>query len=180
MALFGKLFSGKRQEEEAVQVPVRTEKKIICAPKTIYNPLKGKVIPLNEVEDPAFAQGIMGVGVGIEPEDEFVYAPVDGTVVTVFPTGHAVGMLSEDGMEVLIHIGIDTVQMNGEGFKTFVKDGEKVKAGDLLVQFNREKIKENGYKTTTMVLVSNAAAIGQISDVVSGETEILSPLYSFQ
>lgn len=178
MALFGKIFGGK-QEEQAVK-PKRAEKEIVCEPKTVYSPLKGKVIPLDQVEDPAFAQGIMGVGVGIEPEGDCLYAPVDGTVVTVFPTGHAVGMMSEGGMEVLMHIGIDTVQMNGEGFKTFVKDGEKVKAGDPLVRFDQGKIRKAGYKTTTMVLVSNAAGIGELCLMEPGETDVLSPLYSFR
>ena len=121
----------------------------------------------------------MGLGVGIIPAEGKLYAPADGTVAAVFPTGHAVGMETEDGMELLLHIGIDTVEMKGKGFKAVVAQGAKVKAGDLLVEFEPEVIKAAGYKDTTMVLVSNAAMMGEMSDPVLGAVKPLDELFSF-
>ncbi len=171
MGLFGNLFGGKGKKEE--------EGKITCKAKTIYSPLAGTAIPLADVEDPVFSQGMMGLGVGIIPSDGKLYAPVDGTVAAVFPTGHAVGLETADGMEILLHIGIDTVEMKGKGFKAAVTQGAKIKAGDLLVEFEPDVIKEAGYKDTTMVLVSNAVALGQMSDPVLGEVKPLDELFSF-
>ena len=165
MGLFNGFFKEKRS--------------IVCEPWTIYSPLKGEVIPLAEVEDPAFSQGLMGPGVGIEPGDGLLYAPVDGEIIALFPTKHAVGMKSSEGIEILIHIGIDTVEMNGEGFKTHVKQGDKVKAGTLLVEFDSNKIKKAGYKTTTMILVPNANSIGKLEVTSYGNKEDMEPLCYF-
>ena len=170
MGFFGNLFGKGKKEESG---------KITCKDKTIYSPLAGTVIPLAEVEDPVFSQGLMGLGVGIIPAEGKLYAPADGTVAAVFPTGHAVGMETEDGMELLLHIGIDTVEMKGKGFKAVVAQGAKVKAGDLLVEFEPEVIKAAGYKDTTMVLVSNAAMMGEMSDPVLGAVKPLDELFSF-
>ena len=167
---FLEIFLEKEKEESG---------KITCKDKTIYSPLAGTVIPLAEVEDPVFSQGMMGLGVGIIPAEGKLYAPADGTVAAVFPTGHAVGMETEDGMELLLHIGIDTVEMKGKGFKAVVAQGAKVKAGDLLVEFEPEVIKAAGYKDTTMVLVSNAAMMGEMSDPVLGAVKPLDELFSF-
>lgn len=172
MGLFGNLFGGKGKKEETG--------KITCKAKTIYSPLAGTAIPLEDVEDPVFSQGMMGLGVGIIPSEGKLYAPVDGTVAAVFPTGHAVGMETADGMEILLHIGIDTVEMKGKGFKAVVAQGDKVKAGDLLVEFEPDVIKEAGYKDTTMVLVSNAAMLGQMSDPILGTVKPLDELFSFR
>ncbi|MDO4267681.1 MAG: PTS glucose transporter subunit IIA [Eubacteriales bacterium] len=161
MGLFGKLF-GKD------------------GGKTVCSPLKGTVIPLSQVEDPAFSQGIMGPGVGIEPAEGKLFAPADGEIAAVFPTGHAVGMRTKSGIELLIHIGIDTVQMNGDGFSARVKQGDHVKAGDLLVEFDCQKIIGAGFKTTTMVLASNAAELGEMSEPAAGRVDVMDPLYSFR
>lgn len=102
MGFFDNLFGNR--EKQVSDTP--EGKSIICEPKTIYSPLKGTVIPLSEVNDPVFAEGVMGPGVGIDPEEGKLYAPADGEIVSVFPTGHAVGMKTADGMEVLLHIGM--------------------------------------------------------------------------
>lgn len=132
----------------------------------VCSPLKGKAIPLCEVDDPLFAEGTMGVG--IEPEEGILYASADGTVAALFPTGHAVGIQTPDGIELLLHIGINTVNMEGKGFCPLVEQGAQVKAGDPLIEFDLEAIAEAGCKATTMVLVSNAAMLGQMSEPVTG------------
>lgn len=107
------------------------------------------------VNDPVFAKKMMGDGVAIEPTNGEIYSPCDGTIEMLYPTGHAVGIKLKDGTEILIHIGIDTVEMNGEGFQTIVKQGEKVKKGQLLISCDLNKIKKQGYDTDIMVLVSS-------------------------
>ncbi|KIL45181.1 PTS beta-glucoside transporter subunit IIABC [Jeotgalibacillus soli] len=121
----------------------------------ISSPLNGEVKPLNSVNDQVFASGALGKGVAIEPVSGQVYSPVSGKVMTLFPTGHAIGLLSDDGVEVLIHIGIDTVQLNGEYFSPKVKQGDQVSKGDLLVEFDVKKIQEAGYQTITPVIITN-------------------------
>ncbi len=172
MGLFGNLFGGKGKQEEQAGGSG-------CKPKTIYSPMAGTAIPLADVEDPVFSQGMMGLGVGIIPSEGKLFAPTDGTVAAVFPTGHAVGMETKDGMELLLHIGIDTVELKGKGFKAVVQQGAKVKAGDLLVEFEPDVIKEAGYKDTTMVLVSNAAMMGKMSQPVLGTVKPMDELFSF-
>lgn len=176
MGFFDNLFGNKEKQE----LSTPKEKSIICEPKTIYSPLKGSVKPLSEVSDSVFADGIMGPGVGIDPEEGKLYAPVDGEIISVFPTGHAVGMKTADGMEVLLHIGIDTVQLEGEGFNAVVNQGDHVKAGKLLVEFDCVKIKEKGYQTTTMVLIPNASELGTISQPHIGPVEAMDKLFDFQ
>jgi glucose-specific phosphotransferase system IIA component len=136
-------------------------------------------MPLSKVSDPVFAEEVMGPGVGIDPVEGKLYAPVDGEIVSVFPTGHAVGMNTEDGMEILLHIGIDTVQMEGDGFHAVVKQGDHVKAGELLVEFDCAKIKEKGFQTTTMVLVPNAAILGTMSEPHVGPVKPLDRIFQF-
>lgn len=119
-------------------------------------PVKGKAIPLNEIKDDAFASGALGEGFGVIPEEGVVYSPFDGTVEMIFPTKHAIGIKSKDGMEVLIHIGLDTINLNGEGFETFVKDTQSIKKGDKLIKFDINKIEEKGYDATVCVVVTNS------------------------
>lgn len=133
---------------------------------TLVAPVSGHVVPLSEVKDEAFSSGVLGKGVAIVPADGKVYAPCDGEVSTMFPTGHAVGITGTNRAEVLIHIGMDTVKLDGKYFSPKVETGAKVKAGDLLVEFDMDKIKEAGYDVTTPVLVTNADDFVDIS----GET----------
>lgn len=121
----------------------------------IYTPIKGQVIPLINVKDDAFAQGILGKGVAIEPLEGKVFAPVKGTVTTLFPTLHAIGITTENGVEILIHVGLDTVRLNGEHFKAFVNQGDLIEKGQLLVEFDKKAIEEKGYILTTPVIVTN-------------------------
>ena len=132
------------------------EKTIIrCRAGDVLQPVKGKVIPLEEIPDETFASGILGIGVGICPEDDKAVAPFDGTVIHITETRHAIA-LESNGMEVLIHIGIDTVKMQGDGFVCLVKEGDTVKAGQALICFDREKIKAAGYSDITAVTLSNS------------------------
>lgn len=136
------------KEEEKVEKSLGNE--IIIA-----SPMKGEIMPLSEVNDETFASEMMGKGIAIEPTDGKVVSPINGTVQTIFKTKHAIGLKSEDGTEILIHIGMDTVQLEGEHFKAYVKDGDKVKIGDTLIEFDTEAIKKKGYELTTPVIVTN-------------------------
>ena len=131
-------------------------------------PVTGNVIPVNQVKDEAFASEAMGKGVGIEPENGKVYAPFDGNVDAVFPTGHLVGLSNGNGAEVLIHIGVDTVKLEGKGFTTYVSQGDKVKKGDLLVEFDVELLKKEGYDITVMFITTDTSKDVQ---VLSGRKE---------
>ena len=131
--------------------------------------IEGEAIELSKVKDEAFASGSIGKGVGIIPQKGVLYAPADGEISTVFVTGHAVGMVTDKEAEILMHIGINTVEMNGEGFIKKVKDGQKVKAGDILIEFDIEKIKRAGYDTTTMMVISNSEEYSDIGVLNLGE-----------
>lgn len=126
-----------------------------AAPVAIAAPVTGNVIPVNQVKDEAFASEAMGKGVGIQPENGKVYAPFDGSVDAVFPTGHLVGMSDVNGTQILIHIGIDTVKLEGRGFDLKVAQGDKVKKGDLLVEFDKNLLEKEGYDSTVMFIVSD-------------------------
>ncbi|EHO79879.1 beta-glucoside-specific PTS transporter subunit IIABC [Fusobacterium ulcerans] len=133
--------------------------------------IEGEAIELSKVKDEAFASGSIGKGVGIMPQKGVLYAPADGEISTVFVTGHAVGMVTDKEAEILMHIGINTVEMNGEGFIKKVKDGQKVKAGDILIEFDIEKIKRAGYDTTTMMVISNSEEYSDIGVLNLGEVK---------
>lgn len=132
----------------------------------------GKLIPLSDVPDEMFSQKLMGDGFAIIPNGNVVVAPLSGVAESVFPTGHAVGIKTKDGIECIVHIGLDTVELNGEGFKTLIKQGEKIKAGQPMIQFDKELIEEKGYNLVTMVVFpagyDHSFALGN-KDVVSGE-----------
>ena len=134
-------------------------------------PVSGICIPLSEVNDAVFSQKILGDGAAIIPSEGKVYAPVNGTVSTVFDTKHAIGLLSEDGVELLIHIGIDTVNLEGKYFTAHVESGQKIKKGDLLVSFDQEMIRKAGYDTVTPVLITNTAEFHSIHTDASGNVK---------
>lgn len=151
-------FSQKATKTEKEHTPVRQKNSngpLEHKTEPIFSPINGSVIPLNKVNDSAFSEGLLGQGCAIIPSDGKVYAPVTGRVVSLFPTKHAVGIVTDSGCEVLIHIGLDTVDLNGEYFTAYVEQGQTVNQGDLLIQFNKEEIQKNGYDVTTPVLITN-------------------------
>lgn len=134
----------------------------------IQTPIVGDVVALSNVNDPVFSSGAMGQGIAVKPSEDVVYAPADAEVTIVFPTGHAYGLRTANGAEILIHVGIDTVTMNGEGFEQKVAQGDKVKAGDILGTFDSNKIAAAGLDDTTMVIVTNTADYASVTPVASG------------
>lgn len=133
----------------------KTEDKEETEEISVYAPMAGTVVPLNEVEDEAFSAGILGQGIAILPAEGKLYAPADGQIVSFFPTGHAIGMLSDEGAEILIHVGMDTVKLNGDGFTPKVTEGTHVKKGELLLEFDIDKIKAAGLSVITPVIITN-------------------------
>ncbi|MFG6119683.1 PTS sugar transporter subunit IIA [Thalassobacillus sp. B23F22_16] len=157
--MFKKLF-GKNDKETILTAPVT-----------------GKVVDLTEVPDPTFSQKMMGEGLAIEPSEGKAVAPFDGEVVQLFPTKHAIGLKNKAGVEVLVHIGLETVGMNGEGFEAVVKQGDKVKTGQTLVTFDLSKIEEQASSTVTPVIITNSNEFTlefyNQGDVQAGSTEIM-------
>ena len=140
----------------------------VSSGEEIKSPMNGTVIPLSEVPDAVFSSEMLGKGFGVEPSEGKAYAPVDGEVTTVFDTKHAIGLMSKHGVELLIHIGMDTVKLNGKGFDVKVKTGDQVKAGDLLAEFDMDLIKGEGYPVTTAVVVTNTDDCEEIGEVRTG------------
>jgi PTS system beta-glucosides-specific IIC component len=134
----------------------------------IITPVAGGVVALADVQDKVFASGAMGKGLGIIPADGHIYSPITGTIKAAMKTGHAFGIKSEDGVEVLVHIGIDTVQLEGRGFESAVTRGQQVRAGDLLAVVDLDEVTEAGYDTTTLVMVTNTAQLGSVDPVDGG------------
>ena len=138
----------------------------------LVSPLDGELLPLSEVKDEVFSSGAMGEGVAIEPSQGVLHAPDDGRVVMTFPTGHAIGMKTKDGAEILMHIGMDTVNLQGKGFETLVDKGDEVKAGDELVKFDIDEIHSAGYIVTTSIVVTNSKDYEKVSVVRQGEVKV--------
>lgn len=138
----------------------------------VFSPLDGQLIPLQEVKDPVFSKGVMGPGIAIEPTSETVFAPADGRIITVFPTGHALGLAMDNGAELLIHIGLDTVGLEGKGFEKLIAEGDQVKKGDPLIRFDASVIKEAGLAATTLVIVTNAEAFTEILPQPAGPVSL--------
>lgn len=162
-------------EDPEEETTVSTENKNILNPKDIKinAPVKGEAIKLEEVRDMTFASGMLGQGMAIKPEEGAVYAPCNGTISALFPTLHAIGLTDETGRaDILIHIGMNTVELNGEGFEAFCKMGDQVKKGDLLIRFDLEGIKSKGYDVTTPVIISNTNDFGQIIAEKQGKVTV--------
>ena len=150
------------QEETTGNIPAALQN------ETLVTPIVGDVVALADVNDPVFSSGAMGQGIAVKPSQGVVYAPADAEVSIAFPTGHAFGLKTTDGAEVLIHVGIDTVTMNGEGFEAKVAQGDKVKAGDVLGTFDSNRIAAAGLDDTTMVIVTNTADYASVAPVATG------------
>lgn len=145
----------KEQHKEQLEPEVTVQEKMIKQLE-IASPIKGRVLKLESVKDAAFASGVLGKGAAVLPEEGKVYAPASGIVSALFPTLHALGIETDDGVQILIHIGLDTVQLNGEGFEAMIKQGDRIEKGQLLITFDKEFIESKGYCIETPVLVSNS------------------------
>jgi PTS system beta-glucosides-specific IIC component len=143
----------------------------------IYSPIKGKVVSLKEVSDQAFSSEALGKGVAIMPDEGKVFSPVDGEIVTIFNTKHAIAIKSDEGAEILIHIGMDTVKLEGKYFDAKVAQGDRVKKGQLLVEFNKEEIEKEGYSMLTPIVITNANeftdVVYQVSKEIHKEEELI-------
>lgn len=151
-------------KDDKVEEKIEDEILVDNNTEVLSSPLQGTMVPLSSLKDDAFAQEIMGKGIAIDPTEGKLFAPCDGTVMTVFPTKHAIGLVSEKGSEILIHMGMDTVRLDGKYFDTVVEQGQKVKKGDLLATFDIEKIHEAGYSLETPVIITNTK---DYSDIVA-------------
>ena len=166
----------KEVQEAAVEAEETKEETANVAEVTIVSPLKGKVVPLAEVNDPMFAGEVLGKGAAVLPEEGRVIAPFDGKVTALFPTNHAVGLTGKDGVEVLIHIGINTVELEGKHYHALVAQDDEVKAGQPLVEFDMDAIKAAGYDVVTPVVVTNADQFEEIQTVADGSVNPMDAL----
>ena len=137
----------------------------------VESPVSGRLVSIKEVNDPTFSEEILGKGAAVIPSGNRICSPVDGTVTTMFPTGHAAAVTGDNGIEVLIHVGLDTVKLNGEHFTIHASDGQKVKKGDLLMEADIEKIKEAGYDVITPVIICNSDDFSEVRMEESGDVE---------
>lgn len=161
--LFGGKTSANEQSKSASQQPKSESGSTAAATATatvatIMCPVAGAAMDISEVNDAVFSSKAMGDGIAIVPSEGVLIAPISGTVEALFPTGHALAIKGEDGMGVMLHIGIDTVDMKGEGFRALIAQGDRVEAGQTLIEFDREKIAAAGFEDTTMVIVTELAS----------------------
>ena len=168
--------SSKSASDEAVENEEAVNLSQSFDDSVVYSPLKGKSIPLEEVPDETFATGVLGLGAAVIPSTGKVVAPADGEVSTLFETKHAIGLSLDNGMEMLIHIGINTVELNGEGFTAHVADGDRVTRGQTLITFDKAFIESKGYKMATPVIITNADDYAQIGFAAGGEVTFLDQL----
>ncbi len=171
MGLFDKF-----KKATASAVPVFETVSVSPEPLVVYSPVSGRCIPISEVPDPVFSGGMLGMGVGVWPEGEVVNSPASGTVTVTTPTRHAIGIATDEGMEVLVHVGMDTVEMKGRGFSYLVSSGDKVKAGQPLLTFSRAAIKEEGHDDVVVCVVTNTDEYGSVEVLVTGDVDAGCPV----
>ncbi|RPF47965.1 PTS system IIA component (Glc family) [Hydrogenoanaerobacterium saccharovorans] len=145
MGLLNKIFGGNKEKNNV-----------------ILSPVEGEAVPISEVSDPTFGEEILGKGIAVKPNKGRVVSPVTGTIDMMFDTGHAVSILSNIGTEILIHVGLDTVKLKGKHYKTYVKNGDKVKIGDLLIEFDIDAILSEGYDVITPIVICNTPDYAQV------------------
>ena len=165
MGFFSNLFHKKETAPE----PAPAAKSAPAGDKIIGAPLEGEMLVLSEIEDPVFSSEALGKGCAIEPSKGEVVAPFDGTIEQVAETSHAVGIMGDNGLEVLIHVGMDTVELKGKGYEPKVKVGDKVKKGQLLLKFDMASISAAGYKLTTPVVVTNTDDFASVEPIAAGK-----------
>lgn len=146
----------------------------------IKSPIKGEIYPITEVKDATFKDRLLGDGIAIHPESGRVVSPVDGTVAIIFETNHACSIVSDSGAEVLIHIGLDTVNLKGQYYKSYVSNESKVKTGDLLIEFDIEKIRAAGYDLITPIVITNTSSYKSIEAIKEGHVEELEALMKIE
>ena len=151
--------------EEIPAAPIRRK----AMPHNIMAPVRGRILPLQEIPDDAFASGILGQGVGIVPSEGRIYAPCDGRISTFFPSGHAIGIATDGGAELLMHVGLGTVTMNGEGFSPKKQQGDTCRKGELLLEFDIDKIREKGLNPVTPVIVTNGDKFSEVIPTTQSE-----------
>ncbi|MET3561411.1 PTS system beta-glucosides-specific IIC component [Enterococcus rotai] len=151
------------------EVTVPSVKEIILEDTIIANPIKGNVMSLSEVQDGAFASEALGKGFAIEPIEGKVIAPFNGKIEAIFPTKHAIGLVSDTGIELLIHVGLNTVELKGQYFDTLVESGQTVKKGQVILNFDLEKIREAGYETQVPVVITNTPQYSSIELTTKGQ-----------
>ena len=144
----------------------------------VYSPLKGKAVAMADVPDETFAADVLGMGAAVEPAEGRVVAPADGVVSTLFDTHHAIGLTLDNGMEMLIHIGINTVELGGEGFTAHIADGERFTRGQTLITFDKELIESKGYPTVTPVIITETDDFAEIVKAADGDVDFLDKLIS--
>ena len=155
----------REKEEKKITPQLKSD---VCM--EIVSPMNGKVIALEEVEDEVFKGESLGQGVAIIPTEGKLYAPIDGTIAMVFPTGHAIGIKTIDGLEILMHVGMNTVELNGKGFNAKVKPGDHIVHGNLLLEFDIEAIQEAGYSVVTPIVITNSNSYHEVIADISGES----------
>lgn len=173
--LFGKKsvdaeYDKKQSEKAEVNDALQATPDVATA--TLVSPENGKIMSLSEVKDDVFSSGAMGKGIAIEPTDGVLHAPADGKIIMTFETGHAIGMKTKTGAEILMHIGMDTVNLQGKGFDTLVEKDQEVKAGDPLVKFDIDLIKKAGYPVTTPMVVTNSKDFDEIKQIAQGNVKV--------
>ena len=146
----------------------------------IQSPVQGEACEITQVNDPTFRDKLLGEGIAIRPSTGRVVAPVNGMIAILFETKHACTIVSDQGTEILIHIGLDTVNLKGKYYKAYVKDGDKVKVGDLILEFDMDKIKEAGYDLITPVVICNSADYSKIQTFSGNQVQELEPIMSLQ
>ncbi len=145
-------------------------------PGVIFAPISGSYVPLEQVSDPVFSSGMLGRGIGIEPDNGELLAPADGIVTLIAKTKHALGITTADGAELLLHIGVDTVEMNGDGFQCFVQQNQPVTLGQRIMRFDLSKIRAAGHETTLLVLVTNSASFETVEFDAQSAVHGLEPI----
>lgn len=145
---------------------------------TLLSPIAGKVIPLSEVKDPTFANGLLGAGIAIEPSSDRVVAPADARVEAIFPTGYAVALHTEDGLDILIHVGLNTIQLEGKHFKVHATEGDLVEKGQVLIEYDCAAVAAEGFDETVPILLCNSVEFTAIESEYGRTVDELEPLFT--